>query len=511
LLARGLARSREFAIRVAAGARAGRLLRQALAETLLLFVLGGAAGLGVAYLAVHTLAGFFAIGRNPIVLDAQFDWRVAAFAATVALIAGLGTGLWPALRSARTDPHAAIKESESRLAGSRAVAVAGRLLVTAQIALSLVMVVTAVMFVRTITNLRAVDLGFSGTRVLTMSVDVVLPAEDASKLRRQLWARALEEVRRVPGVQAASLSTLTPLSGRDTGRRVSVAGYQPRDERDHTIRVNHASEDYFHTFGIEIIAGRAFTPRDAGDAPKVAVINEAAARDYFGDRSPLGERLDFGKPGAFEIVGVARDHKHQNLRQPVPRFAYVPIAQPLDLLTRISLAVASEQPAATLAPAVAEAVRRVHPKTLVSDVISVQEQIDATLVSERLLSTLATAFAVLAVLLAAIGLYGVLSYMVVRRRAEFGVRLALGARPRTLAAGVLRGVIPQVAIGTGVGLAIAAATSRAAAGMLFGVNAGDVGHYAFSVVVLLWIAGVAVWLPARRASRIDPVISLRAE
>jgi predicted permease len=511
LLARGLTRSREFAMRVAAGARAGRLLRQAMAETLLLFALGGAAGLGVAYLAARTLAQFFAVGRNPIVLDVHYDWRFTVFAAGVAVITGLATGLWPALRSARADPQAAIREGESRLIGSRPVAIAGRVLVTTQIALSVVMMVTAVIFVRTIGNLRSVDVGFSGTHVLTMSVDVVLPAQEASALRRQLWARALEEVRRIPGVQAASLSTLTPLSGRDTGRRVSVAGYQPRDERDRAIRLNHVSEDYFRTFGIEVTAGRAFTPRDAAGAPKVAVINESAARDYFGGRSPLGEMLDFGKPGAFQIVGVARDHKHQSLRQQVPRFAYVPIAQPLDLLTRISLAVASGQPVGTLAPVVAAAVRRVHPKTLVSDVIGVQEQIDATLVSERLLSTLATAFALLAVLLAAIGLYGVLGYSVARRRAEFGVRLALGAPPRTLAAGVLREMIPPVAIGIGVGLAIAAATSRAAASLLFGVNAGDIGNYAVSVAALVLIAAIAAWLPARRASRVDPVIALRAE
>jgi ABC-type antimicrobial peptide transport system permease subunit len=270
------------------------------------------------------------------------------------------------------------------------------------------------------------------------------------------------------------------------------------------------SEDYFSTFGIEMTAGRAFTPRDAAAAPKVAIINESAARDYFAGRSPLGEVLDFGKPGAYQIVGVARDHKHQSLRQQAPRFAYVPIAQPVDLLTRISLAVASEQPAGTLAPAVTAAVRGVHHRTLISDVIGVQEQIDATLISERLLATLAAAFAVLAVLLAAIGLYGVLSYSVARRRAEFGVRLALGAPPWTLAAGVLREMTPPVAIGIGAGLAAAAAASRAAAGLLFGVHAGDIGNYAVSAAALVVIAAVAAWLPARRASRVDPVIALRA-
>jgi predicted permease len=378
-------------------------------------------------------------------------------------------------------------------------------------ALSLVMVVTAVIFVRTISNLRSTDLGFSGRQVLTMSVDVVVPAEDASAIRRHVWSRALAEVRRLPGVQASSVSTLTPLSGRDTGRRVSVAGYQPRDERDRSVRLNHVSEEYFRTFGIEVIAGRAFTPRDAAGAARVAIVNEAAVRDYFGGRSPIGEMLDFGEPGAYQIIGVVRDHKHQNLRQVVPRFAYVPVWQPVDLLTRISLAVASEQATGSLAPAVAEAVRQVHPKTLVSDVISVQEQIDATLVSERLLSTLASAFALVAALLAAIGLYGVLSYSVARRGAELGVRLALGARPATLVADLLRAVIPQVAVGLGIGLATAIVTLRAASSLLFGVGVTDVGNYAVGVGLLVIVAGVAAGVPATRAARIDPVVALRGE
>jgi ABC-type antimicrobial peptide transport system permease subunit len=301
------------------------------------------------------------------------------------------------------------------------------------------------------------------------------------------------------------VSTLTPLSGRDTGRRVSVAGYQPRDERDRSVRLNHVSEEYFRTFGIEVIAGRAFTPRDAAGAARVAIVNEAAVRDYFGGRSPIGEMLDFGEPGAYQIIGVVRDHKHQNLRQVVPRFAYVPVWQPVDLLTRISLAVASEQATGSLAPAVAEAVRQVHPKTLVSDVISVQEQIDATLVSERLLSTLASAFALVAALLAAIGLYGVLSYSVARRGAELGVRLALGARPATLVADLLR------AVGLGIGLATAIVTLRAASSLLFGVGVTDVGNYAVGVGLLVIVAGVAAGVPATRAARIDPVVALRGE
>jgi putative ABC transport system permease protein len=509
ILARGVVRAREMAVRAAIGARAGRLIRQALAETLLVFLLGAGAGLIVASLSIQALTGFFAIGRNPIVLNVPYDWRLAAFAAVVALVAGLMTGVWPAIRAARVDPQSAMKDGESRVTGSRRAAATGRLLVAAQIALSLVMLVTALMFLQTMANLRRIDLGFNPSRVLTMSLDVVAPAEERSAVRRRLWETALDEIRRLPGVRAASLSVLTPLSGRDTGRPVTVAGYQPRDDRDRSVRLNHVSEDYFRTFGIGMVAGRAFSPRDSAGSPRVAVINEAAARDYFPGRSPIGEILDFGTGGKYEIVGVVRDYKHQNLRQVVPRFAFVPLWQPITPVTRITLAVSSDQPADTTAAVVAQVVRGIHPKTLISDVIGVQEQIDATLVSERLLSTLATAFATLAITLAALGLYGVLGYSVANRRAEFGVRLALGARPNRVAREVLRSVWPPVIGGICLGLALAIPTARAAQAMLFGVAAGDLRHYVLAMAILALTAAVAAWLPARKAAGTDPVVALR--
>lgn len=509
LLARGVARARDLAVRVAIGAGGGRLLRQALTETLLLFLFGMAAGLVVASVAIETLTGFFAIGRNPIVLDVSFDWRRAAYAGAIAVGAGLLTGLWPALRAARADPQTAMKEGQPRLAGSRRVAATGRLLVTAQIALSLVLLVTAMIFARTMWNLRRVDLGFTGTQVLTMSLDVAAPPEDAATERRRMWKDVVDAVRRVPGVGAASLSVLTPLSGRNTSAVVAVAGDQPRDEAARSVRLNHISEDYFRTFGIDLVAGRAFTPRDIEGAPAVAVINEAAAREYFAGRSPIGETIMIGARG-HQIVGVIRDHKHQSVRQPVPRFAFVPLWQPLEAVRRITLSLSSDQPPATLAPTVVQVVRGVHPGTLVSDVIDVQEQIDASLTGERLLSTLATAFAVLALGLAAIGLYGVLSYAVAIRRSEFGVRITLGARPGRVARDVVRGVMAHVAVGMSLGLLIALATSRAVEAMLFGVTPGDPVVFALASVMLGVVAAIAAWVPARRAARTDPLRALRA-
>jgi predicted permease len=509
LLARGAARAREFAIRLATGAGASRLLRQLLTETLLLFVLGALAGLLLANAAIQALLGFFAIGRNPIRLDVPFDWRLAAFALGIALAAGLLTGLWPALRALRTDPHAAMKEGEARVAGSRRSRAVSRVLVAGQVALSVVLLVGAAMFAKTMDNLRAVELGFSGTRVLTMSLDPLLPPDAAAGARERFWREVLERVRALPGVRAASLSVLSPLSGRDTGKRVGIAGYRPHSEPEGMVRLNHVSEDYFRTFGIALRRGRDFTRDDALEAPKVAVVNETAARVYFGGRDPLGETIDFGQGRSYTVVGVARDHKHRSLREPPQRIAFVPVWQRLDPIGRITLGVASDRAAPILARAVAGAVQAVHANTLVSDVIGVEEQIDATLLSERLLSKLAGAFAALALLLAAVGLYGVLSYSVARRSGELGIRLALGAPRARLASDVVRDVLLQVSAGVALGLPAALALVRAAEGMLFGVAPAEPGLYAPSITALAAVACVAAWLPVRRACAIDPAETLR--
>ena len=241
------------------------------------------------------------------------------------------------------------------------------------------------------------------------------------------------------------------------------------------------------------------------------MINEAAEKAYFGGRSAVGETVRFGESDGYEIVGVVRNFKHRNLREQALRFAFVPLFQPVDGLSRITLAVSSGEPVAAVARAVAQEVRAIHPQTLISDVIGVEEQIDATLVSESLLSTLASGFAALAVCLAAIGLYGVLSYSVARRRREFGVRLALGARPARIASGILREVSLEVGAGLAIGVPLALMMARTAESMLFGVTATDPGNYVVSVAALIVVATVAAYLPARRAARVDPMLALRAE
>jgi predicted permease len=518
LLARGAARSHELAIRQATGAASGRLLRQLLTETFALFALGGAASLFVAHAGIRLLTGFFAIGRNPIVLDVQYDWRLLAFAVAAALASGLIAGLWPAVRALPDSPHAAMKEGEVRLTGSRRTRVANRWLIASQAALSLVLLVAAVLFAATMMNLRAVDLGFQASGVLTMSLNPGLP-NSAPAARDQFWREILRRVRALPGIRSGSLSVLTPLSGRDAGKLVTGSGFRPRVESDSIAHLNHVSEDYFRTFGIRLRAGRVFTPQDGASGLRVAVVNESAARRFFSGRSPVGELVRFVGPlsehndgrSGYQIVGVVSDHKHMNIREPAPPFVFVPLWQPVDSIGRLTLAVSSDLPPAALYRAVAETVRTIRSNTLVSDVVPANEQVDATLVSERLLSMLATAFALLALALAAVGLYGTLSYSVARRRAEIGVRIALGARPTRVAWSLVAALLAQVGVGLVIGLPAALLLARSSEGVLFGIAAADPRSYVLSAAVLAAIACVAAWGPSRRILAIDPAEALRRE
>ena len=511
LIARGEARVREMAIRMATGAGTGRLVRQLCTETLLLFVLGTTGGLALAHVALQGVLAIFGGGRRPVYLDVHYDWRLAAFASAVTLLAGVITGLWPAMRALRTDPHQAMKDGEGRVAGSRRATAASRVLVAAQVAVSLVLLVAAVLFGGTMMNLRGIDPGFRGSHVLTMSIDLVLPGEAARTVRPAFHRQVLDAVRAMPGVNAASLAILTPLSGRDSARSVTVAGFEPRNDDQRMARLNHVSEDYFRTFGIPLVVGRAFTSGDTASTRKVAVINAAAARLYFPGRSPIGETIGLGDRASYEIVGIAGNHKHRTLREDPERIVFIPLAQPLQGIGRVTLSVASRRPQSELARAVAAEVRRTNGRALVSDVVSVEQTIDATLVSERLLSRLAGVFGGVALLLAMVGLYGTLSYSVACRRAEFGVRLALGARPAQVAAGVLGEMARPVALGVVLGLPAAWLVARSAAALLFGIEPGAAVPYIASSAALALVAVAASWMPARRACRVDPASALRCE
>jgi predicted permease len=504
LLVRGAARRHEFALRLASGASPRRLLRQVLTETLMLVTPGATAGLVVAYLAIEALTGFFATGRRPILLDMQYDWRLLVYAMGLTLVTSVLTGMWPALRVLQIEPQTAMNDNQGRVAGWKR-SRTRQVLVGTQVALSLALLVAAALFARTMMKLHAVDLGFTPGGVLTMSVDPGALRDSGAGAVEQVRAAWLERIRGLPGVRSASLSVLTPLSGRNTGAVMSVPGMSARSD----VRLNHVSEDYFRTFGIALMAGRSFTPQDGAGGLEVVVLNEAAARLAFPGRSPLGERIELGGAGIYHVVGVVRDYKHLSVRETETPFAFVPLGQPVHPISRLTLSISSDMRASTMARAASEEVRAVHPNTLVSDVIAVDAQIDETLVSERLLSALATGLAALVLALAAIGLYGIVSYTAAARTREFGLRLALGAPRSTVAAAVLADVMMPVATGSAAGLPLALIVARAAERLLFDVSPTDAATYACGAAVMLVVAAAAAWLPARRACGLDPAATLR--
>ena len=513
LLARATARRRELAVRMALGASRARLVRQMLTESLLLIGLGGLPGLLLARWSGALLVTFFATGRRQIFLDLRLDGRLLLFTLGLGLLTGVIFGLAPALRATRVDPGTGLKENAAAAAGDRGGRRLGKLLVVTQTALSLVLLVGAGLFLRSLQNLRGLDPGFRPHGVLTLRLD--LGARDYQRAQQiGFWREALARARALPGVDSASLSALSPLDGRDRGVMIDVPGFTPVAERDKAVSLNHVSPEYFATMGIAVRHGRPFGEQDHESAPKVALLTETAARFYFGDRDPVGARIRLSRPRslpAVEVVGVVNDARYRGLREQAPRLLYLPLPQSIDPAARLTLALRTPGDPAALVKLAREEMRALGADILVTDVITLEDQVNQTLLQERLVSLLSGVFGLLALLLACVGLYGVMSYDVARRRHEIGIRLALGAGRGDVMRLVLRESMLLVAIGVGVGLAAALATTRVIASLLYGLAPADALTIISAALLMAAVAAAAAYLPARRASRVDPVKALRPE
>ena len=504
LLARATTRRREFAVRLALGAGRWQIVRQLLAESVLLALLGGAVGALLAMWAV----GLFPLLEIPATLDFSMDGRVLVFTFAAATLTGILFGLAPALQATGTNLSASLKDgsagagrSRSRLRGS---------LVVLQLSLSLMMLVVAGLLLRTLSHLQTANGGYEEHDVLVASLDPRALGYDQAR-GVQLYARLLDQVRGLPGVQSAALAVVAPLSG----RRYGAEAVLPEAEQGRNVTIglsyNVVSGDYFSTLGIPLRQGRAIGDADRDGAPRVAVVNEAMARRYWPGGSPLGKQIRMGGDDAvdYEIVGVSGDVKYENMTTPSDPMAYFAVGQQYH--GSMTLHVRTRIAPGTMATQLRGAVHQLDPNLPLAEVGPLSALRERSMVGSRLSAALLSVFGALALLLAGVGLSGVVAYSVAQRTREIGVRLALGAgQPRVLRFVVAEGMRLAL-VGVAVGVVLSAIAARLVSGLLYGVGAFDLVTFAAVVLVLTLTALVASYLPALQATRVDPMVALRAE
>jgi predicted permease len=509
LLARASARRREIAVRLAIGAGRGRIVRQLLIESTLLSLAGAAFGIGLAWVSGRFLVNLISSGADRVVFDLTPNWHLLGFTSAVAVATGVLFGVAPALQTAGTGPSAVLKE-DSRMSTSRSRLLPS--LVSVQVALSLVLLAGAGLFVRTLQNLQNLDPGFSAEGVLLADLEGRRTGSlaDLEGRRTAFPQELVESVERLPGVMSATLSTNTPLSGSVWSEPAVPAG-QPIPERDNAYFVG-AGPRFFSTLQIHLLSGREFTERDSAHSPGVAIVNEVFARRFFSNRNPVGQHLSATVRGPrrdLEIVGVVQNTNAAGLRAAPPPTVYVAYAQMADDVPA-TLVVRATGPLGRASAAIQQDLRSKVPG-LPIEVLPLSAQVEATIVRERMVATLAAGFGLLALTLACIGLYGLLAYSVAQRTREIGIRMALGAPGRRIVALVLTGGTRLVLIGIALGLPAAWAASRSVESMLFGLTPTDPAAIGGAIVLLTTAAQLAAYLPARRASRVDPLTALRHE
>ena len=518
LLARSATRQREIAARLALGATRSRVVRQLLVESVVLALAGGAAGLALAASAPAIVLGFFVRPEGPQPISTLPDWRILAFTFAVSTATGLLFGLAPALQSTRPHLLRTLKPDAGSIAGGHA-----RLrqaLVASQIAVSFLLLVAAVLFVRTLDNLIAVDVGFDTSRILTFGMDPSLNGYDPGRARAVV-SRFLETLNGTPGVDAAGLASMRVLEGTGWSSDLAVEGDEGKQD-EQAEWCNAVSPGYFRAMGMRILAGRDFDLRDVRLAPagaggsdyRVAIVNESFARHYFGAASALGRRIGFdrspGAPLSIEVVGIVADAKYTDVRTDVPRQVFFAFLEG-SAVGAFTMYVRTTQPADRMFSDVRRAVAEIDPALPVHTLRTLEQQVGQSLRRERLLSAMTTAFGVLATLLAVVGLYGVMSYAVSRRTREIGVRVALGARGRDIGWLVIRDALRIAVVGIALGVPLAWWLGRSVSTQLYGVEPTDVATFAGAGLLLGGTALVAGLVPSVRAARIEVTSALRHE
>jgi predicted permease len=512
MLARASAREREMAVRLALGASRWQLIRQLMMENLLLAILGAGMGMLLAQGLTRGLISFFTTQFSRVILNLGMDWRVLSFTAGIAILTCLLFGLMPAIKSTATPPIVAMKTGSRGVSSGRERFALRRLLVVTQVAISMVLLVSAFLFVHSFNNLVTLNAGFRQEGVLVAYLDfsqLKLPKERRTQYKREL----VERIQALPGVDAAAFAEVVPVSGNRWNEDVH---YDDHGQDVHVVvNFNAVSPDYFKAMGTPLIQGRGVEPQDTFESQRVAVVNESFIKKVLKGADPLGKvfHVDMGsdKPAdAYQIIGVVKDTKYEDLQTDFGPIAYLPYTENPNPDSSAQIVIHSELALDSLMAEVERAVVAANP-TIVVQFSQLKEQIHDSLQRERLMASLSGFFGLLAGILATIGLYGVISYMVVRRRNEIGIRMALGADRRRVVLLIVREAALLLAIGLAIGTGLSLASTRVATALLFGLKPYDPLTLAMAGLSLAAVAAVASYLPALRAARIHPTEALREE
>lgn len=510
LLARGAARQREMAVRFSLGAGRLRLVRQVLTESLLLSVAGSLLGILLAYFCTGLLVRMMGSGRGFQRVDelqVRPDSAVLLFTAAVALLSGVLFGLAPAVHAMGSAPASSLRHA-GRAGETRVRRLFGKSLVVTQVAFSVVLLSAASLFIRQLSDLRNLDLGFQRDRVLLVTLDPARSGYSGEQLSRA-YRELLRRLEAIPGVRSATICAVSPIEGPGANRDATVEGYQAKPGERRFVMENWIAPKYFETFGTPLVAGRDFNSDDQGRS-RVAIVNQTMVRYFFGDRNPIGRHVTFdGDDQAYEIVGVVGDAKYQEMREATMRTIYFNTFQFPGPASQFAIRT-SIDPAA-VAPEVRRTVRELLKTVTVVRVTTLAEQVDASIVPERLIATLSGLFGALGAVLAAIGIYGLLAYTVARRINEIGIRRALGATRGDVTGMVLRDALAMVCAGLAIGAPIAFWGKSFAASLLPGLPAESAIPIVFGAAAMIAIALLAAYVPARRAARVDPMAALRYE
>ena len=512
LLARGAGRSLEMAIRLSLGASRRQLITQLLTEAVLLAVIGGLVSLLVAYWTLALVTSLLP-ADSATSLNVHLRMSAVIFTAALSLGTGIIFGLFPALNSTRPDLASAIRDGTGKHSGTRSAARFRTTLVTAQIALSMALLISAGLFIKSLRNVSAVDLGLRIDNLVTFSISPALSGYDNTR-SRALFDRVHEELAAIPGVAGVTEAMIPVLSGSNWGTDVSVEGFKKGPDTDANARFNEVGPGYFQTLGVQLLSGREFTLADQASRPRVAVVNEAFAKKFGLGRDAVGKLMgDRGNDSLdIQIVGLVRDAKYSEVKDEIPPQFFAPVLQDtaigfISFYVRSARAGGSEQ----LLHAIPAVIKKLDPNLPVENLKTMPQQVKDNVFLDRMISTLSAAFALLATVLAAVGLYGVLAYSVAQRTREIGVRMALGADGRRVRSMVLRQVGIMTLIGGVIGIAAALALGRAAKSLLFELKGHDPVVVVLSATVLTLVALGAGYIPALRASRIEPTQALRYE